>query len=132
MLSFKSQFKKDFFSYYTWQNDYHNVQGLKDVPLRYMNIGIKRMGEINYLPLRTTCLMKYGKDDAEVNADLRASVWSQELRKPSWHPFKIVETDGKLKVFIQLLQIQFLFTIKQCSLSNHNRSWSRVAGNNKR
>ncbi|GJN05821.1 hypothetical protein PR202_ga23488 [Eleusine coracana subsp. coracana] len=71
--------------------------GIGENMLGHMNIGIKRMGEINYLSLRKACLRKYRKDEAEVNASILASFWSQELRKPSWHPFKVVEIGGRLK-----------------------------------
>ncbi|KAK3160339.1 hypothetical protein QOZ80_1BG0058240 [Eleusine coracana subsp. coracana] len=75
------------------------IAGLGNM-LGHMNIGTKRMGEINYLSLRKACLRKYRKDEAEVNGSILASFWSQELRKPSWHPFKIVEIGGRLKEVI--------------------------------
>ncbi|KAK3163877.1 hypothetical protein QOZ80_1AG0009590 [Eleusine coracana subsp. coracana] len=75
-------------------------EGIGENMLGHMNIGIKRMGEINYLSLRKACLRKYRKDEAEVNASILASFWSQELRKPSWHPFKVVEIGGRLKEVI--------------------------------
>ncbi|TVU21919.1 hypothetical protein EJB05_31590 [Eragrostis curvula] len=74
------------------------MAALEDVLPRYMNIGVKRMGEINYLSIRRACLQKYRKDEAE--KAIMASFWSEELGKPSWHPFKIVEIDGRLKEVI--------------------------------
>lgn len=62
-------------------------------------IGIKRMGELDVKQFLSTCRQKIGKDEAESHAALYCSQWQEELRKPSWHPFKVITIEGKCKVW---------------------------------
>ena len=73
-------------------------------------IGIKRMGELDEKPFYNACKRKYGKDDYQTKAVELVSSWQEELKKPSWHPFKVVQDNGEDKVFAVL----FYLTIGLC------------------
>ncbi|KAJ1691373.1 hypothetical protein LUZ63_015528 [Rhynchospora breviuscula] len=60
-------------------------------------IGIKRMGELNEKPFYGACKSRYGHQDAEMKAAELISQWQEELKKPSWHPYKRVEIGGETK-----------------------------------
>ena len=62
-------------------------------------IGIKRMGELDEKPFQTACKQRFLKDNADVNAIMLCSKWQDELRKPEWHPFKVITVDGKPQVW---------------------------------
>jgi len=38
---------------------------------------------------------RLSKEDAEVTAALLCSKWEEEIRNPSWYPFKVDVVDGK-------------------------------------
>jgi len=61
-------------------------------------IGIKRMGELDEKPFRNACKKKFQAEDADVRALELCSQWQEELKNPSWHPYKIVESDGRTEV----------------------------------
>ncbi|TVU21897.1 hypothetical protein EJB05_31568 [Eragrostis curvula] len=64
-------------------------------------IGIKRMGELDEKPFANACKRKYGRNDYEDKAAELASTWQEELKNPSWHPFKIIsQADGENKEVI--------------------------------
>ncbi|KAL6627438.1 hypothetical protein ACP70R_031164 [Stipagrostis hirtigluma subsp. patula] len=70
--------------------------GLEDI--RGSPFGIKRMGEFNIWSLKIAFQRKYGNDEASVEAAMLLAVKMKwELSDPSWHPFKIVEANGRLK-----------------------------------
>ncbi|XP_074571094.1 factor of DNA methylation 1-like [Curcuma longa] len=77
------------------------INGLKDMGTLRATIGIKMMGELDVKQFLPTCNQKFGKDEAESMSALYCSHWQEELRKPSWHPFKIIMTEGKYKEIIQ-------------------------------
>lgn len=62
-------------------------------------IGIKRMGELDEKPFQHACRRKYGNSDYHAKAAELASSWQEELKKPSWHPFKVIQDNGEDKVF---------------------------------
>lgn len=64
-------------------------------------IGIKRMGELNEKPFLNACKRKYGKGEYQIKAAELVTNWQEELKKPSWHPFKMVEVNGENKVLAQ-------------------------------
>lgn len=77
------------------------MQGLKDLqeaswPQRL--VGIKRMGELDNKPFQISCKRKFSKDEADFRAAELCSMWQDELKNPEWHPFKIVNVDGKDQV----------------------------------
>ncbi|XP_048499991.1 factor of DNA methylation 1 [Beta vulgaris subsp. vulgaris] len=59
------------------------------------NIGVKRMGEIDEKAFVMQCKKKYKGDDALIKASKGCSLWQKYLGDPAWHPFKIIETNGK-------------------------------------
>lgn len=61
-------------------------------------IGIKRMGEIDIKPFQIACDKKYPKEEGGVKAAVLCSKWQDELKKPEWHPFKIVTVNGNTQV----------------------------------
>ena len=64
-------------------------------------IGIKGMGELDEKPFLNACKRKYGNNEYQVKAAELVSNWQDELKKPSWHPFKMVEVNGENKVLAQ-------------------------------
>ncbi|KAJ4789353.1 XH/XS domain-containing protein [Rhynchospora pubera] len=55
------------------------------------------MGELNEKPFYGACKSRYGHEDAEMKAAELISQWQEELKKPSWHPYKRVEIGGETK-----------------------------------
>ncbi|TVU21918.1 hypothetical protein EJB05_31589 [Eragrostis curvula] len=72
---------------------------LRAWPMVYSTaVGIKRMGEIKDYPVfRVACQRRHGENKSDDYAAMLFSKWYEKLGDPSWHPFKIVESDGKLK-----------------------------------
>ncbi|CAO2185636.1 unnamed protein product [Urochloa humidicola] len=60
-------------------------------------IGVKRMGELDEKPFQNACRRKYGNDDYQTKAAELVSEWQEELKKPSWHPFKMIQVNGEPK-----------------------------------
>uniref|UniRef100_A0A0E0BX29 Factor of DNA methylation 1-5/IDN2 domain-containing protein n=1 Tax=Oryza meridionalis TaxID=40149 RepID=A0A0E0BX29_9ORYZ len=60
-------------------------------------IGIKRMGELDGRPFHLACKRKHREDDPGGKAAMLISYWQEELKNPSWHPFKIIQVDGEDK-----------------------------------
>nr|XP_010911457.2 factor of DNA methylation 5 [Elaeis guineensis] len=77
------------------------ISGLKEMLSGRTLIGIKRMGELDEKPFQTACKQRCSKDNADVNAIMLCSKWQDELRKPEWHPFKVITVDGKPQEIIQ-------------------------------
>ncbi|KAG8053455.1 hypothetical protein GUJ93_ZPchr0001g31392 [Zizania palustris] len=73
------------------------ISGLEEMLTGRTAIGIKRMGELDEKPFQNACRKKYGNDDYETKAAELVSSWQEEIKKPSWHPFKIVTIDGEDK-----------------------------------
>ncbi|KAF0921722.1 hypothetical protein E2562_016995 [Oryza meyeriana var. granulata] len=62
-------------------------------------IGVKRMGELDQKAFHSACKKKVPQNDLKLT--LLSSQWEDELRKPEWHPFKVIETDGQTKEIIK-------------------------------
>ncbi|CAL4958158.1 unnamed protein product [Urochloa decumbens] len=73
------------------------IKGLEDELDGWTAIGVKRMGELDEKPFQNACRRKYGNDDYQTKAAELVSTWQEELKKPSWHPFKVLEVNGELK-----------------------------------
>ncbi|KAJ1282610.1 hypothetical protein BS78_03G065500 [Paspalum vaginatum] len=73
------------------------IKALEDELNGWSVIGIKRMGELDEKPFENACKRKYGKDDYQTRAVELVTHWQEELKKPSWHPFKRVEVNGEMK-----------------------------------
>lgn len=71
------------------------ITGLKDMLSGRTNIGLKRMGELDEKPFLNTCKQRFSLEEANVQAYTLVSLWQENLKKPEWHPFKIVEVEGK-------------------------------------
>ncbi|KAL3618369.1 hypothetical protein CASFOL_038690 [Castilleja foliolosa] len=56
-----------------------------------VNIGIKRMGEIDEKPFRNACNKKFSSGEAEMKAVELCSFWEAKMKNPEWHPFRVVE-----------------------------------------
>jgi hypothetical protein len=65
----------------------------------WTDIGIKRMGKLDQRPFQNACRRKYGNDDYQTKAAELTLSWQEELKKPSWHPFKVVQVNEENKVF---------------------------------
>uniref|UniRef100_A0A0D9VW23 Factor of DNA methylation 1-5/IDN2 domain-containing protein n=1 Tax=Leersia perrieri TaxID=77586 RepID=A0A0D9VW23_9ORYZ len=63
------------------------------------SIGVKRMGELDQKAFHNACKKKIPNDNLKVA--LVCSKWEAELRKPEWHPFKVIESDGQTKEIIK-------------------------------
>lgn len=73
------------------------IKGLEEELDGQTAIGIKRMGELNEKPFLNACKRKYGKGEYQIKAAELVTNWQEELKKPSWHPFKMVEVNGENK-----------------------------------
>lgn len=62
------------------------------------NIGIKRMGEIDQKPFHNTCKQRFPTDEAVLKSSILCSEWQENLKKPKWHPFKVITVDGNSRV----------------------------------
>ena len=69
---------------------------------RSTNIGLKRMGELDEKPFLNTCKQRFSLEEANVQAYTLVSLWQDNLKKPEWHPFKIIEVEGKASVCLHL------------------------------
>ncbi|XP_023535767.1 factor of DNA methylation 1-like [Cucurbita pepo subsp. pepo] len=71
------------------------ISGLQDQSSNArVNIGIKRMGDIDIKPFQNTCKQKFSPDEAMIQASTLCSLWQDNLTDPNWHPFKVVTIDG--------------------------------------
>ncbi|KAJ0986563.1 hypothetical protein J5N97_004919 [Dioscorea zingiberensis] len=57
-------------------------------------IGIKRMGDLDEKPFRVACKKRYSADEADTKAAVLCSGWQEEIKQPSWQPYKTVDVDG--------------------------------------
>ncbi|XP_020086477.1 factor of DNA methylation 1-like [Ananas comosus] len=73
------------------------IMGLDDMLSGRTNIGIRRMGELDEKPFQNACKRKYQDEEAAIKAAELCSNWQEELKKPAWHPYKIIECDGETK-----------------------------------
>lgn len=81
---------------------FHNYQGWHHELNGQRAIGIKLMGDLDPKPFIDACKIKYGSDDYEIKAAQLVTSWEEEIKKTSWHPFKIIDqADGEMKVFTE-------------------------------
>ncbi|XP_022155126.1 factor of DNA methylation 4-like [Momordica charantia] len=57
-------------------------------------IRVKRMRDLDSKPFCEATKLKYVKEEAEAKAVELCSLWEDQIRDPSWHPFRIIEGDG--------------------------------------
>ncbi|XP_023919586.2 factor of DNA methylation 1 isoform X2 [Quercus suber] len=70
------------------------ITGLTDMLTARMNIGIKRMGEIDQKAFQDACKERFHIEEANLQASMLCSLWQENLKDPGWHPFKIVHING--------------------------------------
>ncbi|XP_042052638.1 factor of DNA methylation 1-like [Salvia splendens] len=56
-----------------------------------VNIGIKRMGELDEKSFKNACKQRYPPEEADIKALELCSLWQEKLKNPEWHPFRVVE-----------------------------------------
>ncbi|KAM0941841.1 putative XS domain-containing protein [Dioscorea sansibarensis] len=76
------------------------IMGLDDLLNGRSVIGIKRMGELDEKPFQVACKKRYSADEADTKAAELCSAWQEELKQPSWQPYKIIDIDGVKKEVI--------------------------------
>lgn len=59
------------------------------------NIGVKRMGELDHEPFLEVMKLKYNEEEAEEKTSELCSLWEEYLKDPDWHPFRVIEVNGK-------------------------------------
>ncbi|KNA06662.1 hypothetical protein SOVF_178920 [Spinacia oleracea] len=64
------------------------------------NIGVKRMGEIDGKAFVEECKRRFTIDEAFMKASEGCSLWQENLKDSAWHPFGILEHDGKTEEII--------------------------------
>ncbi|XP_047338047.1 factor of DNA methylation 1-like isoform X1 [Impatiens glandulifera] len=70
------------------------ISGLTDMQFSSRaHIGIKRMGDIEMKPFHAACKGKYPVSVAEMKSSELCTLWQEKLRKPEWHPFKVIQTE---------------------------------------
>ena len=69
------------------------------------------MGELDEKPFLNACKRKYGNNEYQVKAAELVSNWQDELKKPSWHPFKMVEVNGKIRYLLSSVQLCVIFNV---------------------
>ncbi|KAK1285443.1 hypothetical protein QJS10_CPB20g00995 [Acorus calamus] len=70
------------------------IDGLSDIQSP-SSIGIKRMGELDETPFKVACKRRYAAEDSDCKAARLCLDWQEEIRKPGWHPFKIISTSDE-------------------------------------
>ncbi|KAG6530458.1 hypothetical protein ZIOFF_012697 [Zingiber officinale] len=76
------------------------TEDLEDLLTGHTLIGIKRMGELDVKAFQNVARKKFKSEEADIKAAELCSSWQQEMKNPSWHPFKIVVTNGKEEEFL--------------------------------
>ena len=80
------------------------------------NIGLKRMGELDEKPFLNTCKQRFSLEEANVQAYTLVYLWQDNLKKPEWHPFKIVEVEGETLVCLLNILLSFHCSTLLCSI----------------
>ncbi|CAJ2656480.1 unnamed protein product [Trifolium pratense] len=57
-----------------------------------VNIGTKRMGELDQQVFLNACKKKYFEDDGTKGVEL-CSFWQENVKDPAWHPFKVIKVN---------------------------------------
>ncbi|OMO61765.1 hypothetical protein CCACVL1_23265 [Corchorus capsularis] len=58
-------------------------------------IGVKKMGEIDSKAFQIAYKKKYPGNEATVEAVMHCTKWQENIQDSGWHPFKVVENNGK-------------------------------------
>ncbi|KAL6141110.1 hypothetical protein ACLB2K_059401 [Fragaria x ananassa] len=76
------------------------IAGLSEMLVGQAHIGIKRMGELDQKPFLDACKSKFSLEEAQVQAFTLCSLWQENLKDPDWHPFRVIEKEGKAEELI--------------------------------
>ncbi|MCL7045875.1 hypothetical protein MKW94_005185 [Papaver nudicaule] len=71
------------------------ICGLTDMLSSRTTIGIKKMGEIGDKPFLNACKERFSNAEASLRAAQLSIMWQEYVKKPDWHPFKVVVEDGE-------------------------------------
>ncbi|TVU21924.1 hypothetical protein EJB05_31595, partial [Eragrostis curvula] len=75
--------------------------GWRDQIKRQTGLGFKRIGELDEKPFLNVCKIRYGNDDYLTKGSELIKNWQEEIKNPTWHPFKAVkQADGVNKEVI--------------------------------
>lgn len=81
------------------KSNFHVLQGLETLQSRNVHIGTKQMGDLDVKLFHDAIKVKYPDEVVGYKTMELCSQWEDNLRDPSWHPFKvIVDKEGKTKV----------------------------------
>ncbi|XP_057483940.1 factor of DNA methylation 2-like isoform X2 [Actinidia eriantha] len=81
-------------------------------------IGVKRMGEVDQKPFQDVCSQRFSGEDWEVRSVEQSSLWQENVKDPSWQPFRKMMKDGKLQEIIDE---------DDCKLKELRRLWGEAA-----
>ena len=56
-----------------------------------VNIGIKRMGEIDEKVFENVCKQRYSPEEADIKAAELCSLWQEKLENHDWRPLHYVD-----------------------------------------
>ena len=72
-------------------------KGISEIGFGRANIGIKRVGELDFNAFSITCRKRLSEEDIDATCALLflCSKWEEEIRNPNWHPFQVEMVDGK-------------------------------------
>ncbi|KAL5581221.1 hypothetical protein UlMin_013663 [Ulmus minor] len=76
------------------------IEGLSNLLSSRSNIAVKRMGDLDNKPFMDTCKQRFSFEEAQMQASTLCSMWQENLKDPSWHPFKVVTVDEKSEEII--------------------------------
>lgn len=83
------------------------------------NIGIIRMGELSVKPFIKECKQRYPASRTMEKAAPSFSEWQEYIQDPEWHPFKVIEIEGKgNEVCMLLLSFKFSVQLRNILQSN--------------
>ncbi|KQK14286.1 factor of DNA methylation 4 [Brachypodium distachyon] len=85
------------------------IKGLQEMSGTRSNIGVKRMGVLDVKAFVAACKAKSARVDSKKSANydfegesaLELSKWEHEIAQPEWHPFKVINIDGKEKLIVR-------------------------------
>jgi len=72
-------------------------QGISELRFGRANIGIKRVGELDFNAFSIACRKGLSEEDIDATCALLflCSKWEEEIRNPNWYPFQVEMVYGK-------------------------------------
>ncbi|XP_057775883.1 uncharacterized protein LOC130994824 isoform X2 [Salvia miltiorrhiza] len=78
------------------------IAGLTDMlSSSRVNIGIKRMGELDAKVFKNACRQRYPLEEAEMKAAELCSLWEEKVKNPAWHPFRVEDSKGNAQLVLK-------------------------------